>query len=55
MKKLLTTTFVALLLAGCGNNSEELEEENRRLKRMYAEVSMDKEVLQELIEKSAKA
>ena len=30
---------------------KELEEENRRLKRMYAEVSMDKEVLQELIEK----
>ena len=28
-----------------------LEEENRRLKKMYAEVCMDKEVLQELIEK----
>jgi len=30
---------------------KELEDENRRLKKMYAEVSMDKEVLQELIEK----
>jgi putative transposase len=30
---------------------KELENENRQLKRMYAEVSMDKEVLQELIEK----
>jgi putative transposase len=30
---------------------KELEEENRRLKKMYAEVCMDKEVLQELIEK----
>ena len=30
---------------------KELENENRRLKRTYAEVSMDKEVLQELIEK----
>ena len=29
----------------------ELEEENRRLKKMYAEVSMDKAVLQEIIEK----
>ena len=30
---------------------KELEEENRRLKKMYAEVSMDKQVLQEIIEK----
>lgn len=30
---------------------KELEEENRRLKKMYAEVCMDKEVLQEIIEK----
>ena len=30
---------------------KELEEENRRLKKMYAEVSMDKVVLQEIIEK----
>lgn len=30
---------------------KELEEENRRLKKMYAEVSMDKAVLQEIIEK----
>jgi putative transposase len=30
---------------------KELEDENRRLKKMYAEVSMDKEVLQEIIEK----
>ena len=30
---------------------KELEEENRRLKKMYAEVSMDKEVLQEIVEK----
>jgi putative transposase len=30
---------------------KELEEENRRLKKMYAEVSMDKMVLQEIIEK----
>jgi putative transposase len=30
---------------------KELENENRQLKRMYAEVSMDKEVLQELSEK----
>jgi len=30
---------------------KDLEVENRRLKKMYAEVSMDKEVLQELIEK----
>lgn len=28
-----------------------LEEENRRLKKMYAEVCMDKEILQEVIEK----
>ena len=32
-----------------------LEEENLRFKKMYAEVSMDKEVLQDLIEKSFKA
>lgn len=30
---------------------KELSEENRRLKKMYAEVCMDKEVLQEIIEK----
>jgi putative transposase len=30
---------------------KELEDENRRLKKMYAEVSMDKQVLQEIIEK----
>ncbi len=30
---------------------KELEEENARLKKMFAEVSMDKEVLQEIIEK----
>jgi len=30
---------------------KDLEEENRRLKKMYAEVCMDKEVLQEIIEK----
>ena len=30
---------------------KELEDENQRLKKMYAEVSMDKFVLQELIEK----
>ena len=30
---------------------KELEEENRRLKKMCAEVSMDKAVLQEIIEK----
>lgn len=30
---------------------KELEDENRRLKKMYAEVSMDKEILQEIIEK----
>lgn len=30
---------------------KELEEENRRLKKMYAEVCMDKEVLEEIIEK----
>lgn len=29
----------------------ELEEENRRLKKMYAEVSMDKIILQEIVEK----
>lgn len=33
---------------------KELEEENRRLKKMYAEVCMDKEVLQEIIEKALK-
>ena len=30
---------------------KELEAENRRLKKMYAEVCMDKEILQEVIEK----
>lgn len=30
---------------------KELEEENRRLKKMYAEVCMDKQILQEVIEK----
>tara|TARA_B100001964_G_C13955047_1_gene475080 strand:- start:410 stop:676 length:267 start_codon:yes stop_codon:yes gene_type:complete len=30
---------------------KELETENRRLKKMYAEVCMDKEILQEVIEK----
>jgi putative transposase len=30
---------------------KELDEENKRLKKMYAEVCMDKEVLQELIGK----
>ena len=30
---------------------KELEEENRRLKKMYAEISMDKEILQEIVEK----
>ncbi len=30
---------------------KDLEDENRRLKKMYAEVSMDKEVVQEVIEK----
>ena len=30
---------------------KELEDENRRLKKMYAEVSMEREILQEVIEK----
>ncbi len=30
---------------------KELTEENRRLKKMYAEVCMDKEVLREIVEK----
>ena len=30
---------------------KELEEENRRLKKMYAEVSMDKAVLEDIVEK----
>jgi len=30
---------------------KELEDENRRLNKMYAEVNMDKQVLQEIIEK----
>lgn len=30
---------------------KDLEEENRRLKKMYADVCMDKEMLQEMIEK----
>lgn len=30
---------------------KELEDENKRLKKMYAEVSMDKQILQEAIEK----
>lgn len=30
---------------------KELEDENKRLKKMYAEVSMDKQILQEVIEK----
>ena len=30
---------------------KELEEENRRLKKMYAELSMDNEVLKEIVEK----
>ena len=30
---------------------KELEEENRRLKKMYAELSMDNDVLKEIIEK----
>lgn len=30
---------------------KELEEENRRLKHMYAELSIDKKILKEVIEK----
>ncbi len=30
---------------------KELEDENRRLKKMYAEACMDREILQEVIEK----
>lgn len=30
---------------------KELEEENRRLKRMYAELSLDHEILKDIIEK----
>lgn len=34
---------------------KELEEENRRLKHMYAELSIDNKLLKEVIEKSSKA
>ena len=34
---------------------KELEEENRRLKQMYAELSLDHKVLKDVIEKSSKA
>ena len=34
---------------------EELEEENRRLKKMYAEVQLQKDILTEAIEKSGEA
>tara|TARA_Y100001960_G_scaffold204013_1_gene213088 strand:- start:865 stop:1260 length:396 start_codon:yes stop_codon:yes gene_type:complete len=34
---------------------KELEEENRRLKQMYAELSLDHKVLKDVVEKSSKA
>jgi predicted transcriptional regulator len=34
---------------------KELEEENRRLTKMYAEVQLQKDILTEAIEKSAEA
>ena len=34
---------------------KELEEENRRLKQMYAELSLDHKLLKDVIEKSCKA
>ena len=34
---------------------KELEEENRRLKHMYAELSLDHKVLKDIVEKSYKA
>jgi len=34
---------------------KELEEENRRLKKMYAELSLDHELLQEVLEKNFRA
>ena len=34
---------------------KELEEENRQLKQMYAELSLDHKVLKDIIEKSCKA
>jgi len=34
---------------------KELEEENRRLKQMFADLSLDHKILKEVIEKSSKA
>lgn len=34
---------------------KELEEENRRLKQMYAELSLDHKILKDIVEKSCKA
>ena len=34
---------------------KELEEQNRRLKQMYAELSLDHKLLKDVIEKSCKA
>lgn len=34
---------------------KELEDENRRLKQMYAELSLDNKILKDIIEKSCKA
>ena len=34
---------------------KELEEENRRLKQMYADLSLDHKILKDIVEKSYKA
>jgi len=34
---------------------KELEDENRRLKQMYAELSLDYKILKDIVEKSCKA
>jgi len=34
---------------------EEFEDENRRFKQMYADLSLDQEILKDIVEKSCKA